>query len=263
MKENGQRLELQLKGAGKTPYSRFGDGRAVLRSSVREFLCSEAMYALDVPTSRAATLIVSPDTVMRDIFYNGNAKPEKCAVVLRIASSWFRIGSIEILAKKGETKELNQLMDYILEKHFSNVKQEDREEWILAMFAHIVDATAHLVAKWMSVGFTHGVLNTDNLSLASITIDYGPFGFLDAYDPNYIPNHSDDSGRYDYESQPGICLWNLGRLAVALTPLLSCKLRLYTDFYYIYKKYLKIRYLLSEFFSIEAPTVAVHFRRVQ
>ena len=223
MKENGQRLELQLKGAGKTPYSRFGDGRAVLRSSVREFLCSEAMYALDVPTSRAATLIVSPDTVMRDIFYNGNAKPEKCAVVLRIASSWFRIGSIEILAKKGETKELNQLMDYILEKHFSNVKQEDREEWILAMFAHIVDATAHLVAKWMSVGFTHGVLNTDNLSLASITIDYGPFGFLDDYDPNYIPNHSDDSGRYDYESQPGICLWNLGRLAVALTPLLSCK----------------------------------------
>ena len=232
MKENGQRLELQLKGAGKTPYSRFGDGRAVLRSSVREFLCSEAMYALDVPTSRAATLIVSPDTVMRDIFYNGNAKPEKCAVVLRLASSWFRIGSIEILAKKGETKELNQLMDYILEKHFSNVKQEDREEWILAMFAHIVDATAHLVAKWMSVGFTHGVLNTDNLSLASITIDYGPFGFLDDYDPNYIPNHSDDSGRYDYESQPGICLWNLGRLAVALTPLLSCRLRLYTDFYY-------------------------------
>ena len=147
MSESGQRLELQLKGAGKTPYSRFGDGRAVLRSSIREFLCSEAMFALDVPTSRAATLIVSPDTVMRDIFYNGNAKPEKCAVVLRIAQNWFRIGSIEILAKKGETKELNQLMDYILEKHFSSVKQEDREDWILAMFAQIVDATAHLVAK--------------------------------------------------------------------------------------------------------------------
>ena len=104
MSESGQRLELQLKGAGKTPYSRFGDGRAVLRSSIREFLCSEAMFALDVPTSRAASLIVSPDTVMRDIFYNGNAKPEKCAVVLRIAQNWFRIGSIEILAKKGETK---------------------------------------------------------------------------------------------------------------------------------------------------------------
>lgn len=219
----GDRIELQLKGAGKTPYSRFGDGRAVLRSSIREFLCSEAMYHLNVPTSRAAAIIVTEDTVMRDIFYNGNAKPEKCAVVLRLAPTWFRIGSLEILAKNSETSELNKLIDFILVHHFDHVKpeNEDKEDWILAMFANIVDSTAHLVAKWMSVGFTHGVLNTDNLSLASITIDYGPFGFLDSYDPNFIPNHSDDGGRYDYESQPSICLWNLGRLAVALTPILS------------------------------------------
>lgn len=158
---------------------------------------------------------------MRDVFYNGNAKPENCSVVLRLAQTWFRIGSLEILAKKSETKELNLLIDFILEHHFQDVKQEDREDWILAMFAKIVDSTALLVSKWMSVGFTHGVLNTDNLSLDSITIDYGPFGFLDNYDPNFIPNHSDDSGRYDYESQPSICLWNMGRLAAALTPILS------------------------------------------
>ena len=121
---------------------------------------------------------------------------------------------------------MNALIDFILNHHFSHVRQEDREDWILGMFADIVDATAQLVAKWMSVGFTHGVLNTDNLSLASITIDYGPFGFMDAFDPNYIPNHSDDGGRYDYESQPNICLWNLGKLAIALTPLLSRKAHL-------------------------------------
>ena len=160
---------------------------------------------------------------MRDIFYNGNAKPEKCAVVLRLAPTWFRIGSLEILARNSETTELNQLIDFILQNNFQHVKQENREEWILAMFANIVDSTAHMVAKWMSVGFTHGVLNTDNLSLKSITIDYGPFGFLDAFDPNYIPNHSDDQGRYDYESQPSICLWNLGRLAAALTSILPRK----------------------------------------
>jgi len=221
--DKGERIELQLKGAGKTPYSRFGDGRAVLRSSIREFLCSEAMHHLDVPTSRAAAIIVTDDTVMRDIFYNGNAKPEKCAVVLRLAPTWFRIGSLEILARNSETTELNQLIDFILEHHFQHVKpsNDNKEDWILAMFANIVDSTAHLVAKWMGVGFTHGVLNTDNLSLASITIDFGPFGFMDAYDPNFTPNHSDDGGRYDYESQPSICLWNLGRLASALTPILS------------------------------------------
>jgi len=131
----GDHVELQLKGSGKTPYSRFGDGRAVLRSSVREFLCSEAMYHLGIPTSRAASLVVSEDTVLRDVFYNGNAKPEKCAVVLRLAPHWFRIGSLEILAKKGETKELNLLVDFILSNHFAHVKQENRDDWILAMFA--------------------------------------------------------------------------------------------------------------------------------
>lgn len=216
----GEHWELQLKGSGKTPYSRFGDGRAVLRSSVREFLCSEAMFHLGVPTSRAAALVVSNDTVMRDIFYDGHGQMERCAVVLRLAPTWFRIGSLEILARSGEMNELRTLVNYLLANHFKCEENGGFDEKVLAMFSTVVEKTAALVAHWMSVGFTHGVLNTDNMSLESVTIDYGPFGFLDEYNVNYIPNHSDDGGRYDYESQPAIAYWNMNKLAMSLTPIL-------------------------------------------
>ena len=220
----GERWELQLKGSGKTPYSRFGDGRAVLRSSVREFLCSEAMYHLGIPTSRAAALVVSDDEVVRDIFYDGHAKMERCAVVLRLASTWFRIGSLQILSAHAEIPELKKLLKFILENNFKHLLDiQDEENRILAFYDQVVRETAEMVAQWTSVGFVHGVMNTDNLSIASITIDYGPFGFLDAYDDHYTPNHSDDGGRYDYQSQPDVAKWNLKMLAQALMPLMSSK----------------------------------------
>ena len=220
----GERWELQLKGSGKTPYSRFGDGRAVLRSSVREFLCSEAMHHLGIPTSRAAALIVSDDEVVRDIFYDGHPKMERCAVVLRLASTWFRIGSLQILSAHAEIQELKQVLQFIIENNFKHLLEiEDKENRILAFYDQVVRETAEMVAQWTSVGFVHGVMNTDNLSIASITIDYGPFGFLDAYDDHYTPNHSDDGGRYDYQSQPEVAKWNLKMLAQALMSLMSTK----------------------------------------
>ena len=192
----------------------------MLRSSVREFLCSEAMHSLGVPTSRAASLIVTDDPIPRDMFYDGRLKPEKGAVVLRLAPTWFRIGSFEILAMNKEYEELKQLADFVLANLFPHIS-ETGEDGYIAMFAEVVDKTALLVAHWMSVGFAHGVLNTDNMSIASITIDYGPFGFIDEYNPRFVPNHSDDMGRYDLESQVNIGLWNLDKLATALKPLIS------------------------------------------
>jgi len=216
----GERYELQLKGSGKTPYSRFGDGRAVLRSSVREFLCSEAMHHLGIPTSRAATLIVTDDPIPRDMFYDGRLKMERGAVVLRLAPSWFRFGSFEILSMNGEIDELRQLADFVLSNSFPHIA-ESGEDGYLAMFSEVCENTAKMIAKWSTVGFTHGVMNTDNMSIGSVTIDYGPFGFLDEYNPNFIPNHSDDMGRYDFENQVQIGLWNLNKLSIALKPILS------------------------------------------
>ncbi|GAV05201.1 hypothetical protein RvY_15369 [Ramazzottius varieornatus] len=219
----GEHWELQLKGSGKTPYSRSGDGRAVLRSSIREFLCSEAMYHLGVPTSRAASLVVSDDTAYRDQFYDGHMKQERTAVVLRLAPTWFRFGSLEILAKNGETKELKQLVDFILREHFTDwisVRKQYVDEDYIAMFGLIVNKTADMIAKWQSVGFSHGVCNTDNFSLLSITIDFGPFGFLDAYNPDFIPNFSDSEGRYSYKNQPDVGLFNVNKLREAFWPLL-------------------------------------------
>jgi len=216
----GEKWELQLKGSGPTPYSRFADGRAVLRSSVREFLCSEAMHYLGVPTSRAATLVVSNDPIPRDMFYDGRVKNERGAVVLRLAPSWFRFGSFEILKYNDEFSELKQLADFVLADCFSHIA-ETGEAGYLAMFSEVAEKTAKMIAKWSSVGFTHGVMNTDNMSILGITIDYGPFGFVDAYDPHFIPNHSDDMGRYDLENQVNIGLWNLDKLAKALKPLIS------------------------------------------
>ncbi|XP_013381655.1 uncharacterized protein LOC106152576 [Lingula anatina] len=216
----GERWELQLKGSGKTPYSRQGDGRAVLRSSVREFLCSEAMYHLGIPTSRAATLVTSSDPVMRDQFYDGHPKAERGAVVLRLAPSWFRIGSLEILESNKEFDLLRRLTDFVIKQHFPQIDMKDNDRY-LSFFSHVVSQTAYMIASWQSVGFSHGVCNTDNFSLLSITIDYGPFGFLDAYVPNFVPNSSDDEGMYSYDKQPDVGYFNLDKLRIALMPLLT------------------------------------------
>lgn len=220
----GETWELQLKGSGKTPYSRAGDGRAVIRSSVREFLCSEAMHFLGVPTSRAASLIVSDEPVWRDQFYNGNVKTERGAVVLRLAKSWFRIGSLEILSQSGEIDLLRKLLNFVIDEHFASIGPDDPNKY-LVFYSTVVNETAHLIARWMSVGFAHGVCNTDNFSLLSITIDYGPFGFMEAYDPNFVPNTSDDEGRYRIGAQADVGLFNLEKLLAALSPLITGKQR--------------------------------------
>jgi protein adenylyltransferase len=222
-------IEIQLKGAGMTPYSRSADGRAVLRSSIREFLCSEAMHALGVPTSRAATLVVSDETmVVRDPQYSGNAIEERCAVVMRLAPSWLRFGSYEIFKRDGDAAQrpgpaaerrgelLPRMLDFTLRNCFAELCE--RDEPMLAMFAEVVERSARLVAEWQAIGWAHGVLNTDNLSVLGITIDYGPFGFVDAYDPEFICNGSDSSGRYALKEQPNVVRWNLERLADAWAP---------------------------------------------
>ncbi|KAL4230798.1 hypothetical protein ACF0H5_011173 [Mactra antiquata] len=218
----GEKWELQLKGSGLTPYSRRGDGKAVIRSSVREFLCSEAMYSLGIPTSRAATLVVSDDPVIRDQFYNGNIKQEKAAVVLRLAKSWFRIGSLEILSTNNEIFLLQKLVDFIIQNYFPHISLSDPNRYLM-FYSEVVQQTAVMIALWQSVGFTHGVCNTDNFSILSITIDYGPFGFLDNYDTKFVPNTSDDEGRYSYENQPDVGRFNLEKLKIALKPLLTKK----------------------------------------
>ncbi|XP_075221021.1 protein nucleotidyltransferase YdiU-like [Lycorma delicatula] len=217
---NGERWELQLKGAGKTPYSRDADGRAVLRSSIREFLVSEAMYYLGVPTSRAAAIVVSEDRVMRDMLYDGNPKMEKTAVVLRLAPSWFRFGSFEILQKTQENDLLRDLLDFIIKEHFPDISIESDDK-VLEFLSSVARLTSDLVILWQAFGFTHGVLNTDNMSILGITIDYGPFGFMESYDPMYVPNASDHEARYCYGRQVEIVLWNLLKLIHSLTPLLS------------------------------------------
>ncbi|XP_051872590.1 protein adenylyltransferase SelO-like [Pristis pectinata] len=224
----GTRWELQLKGSGKTPYSRDGDGRAVLRSSVREFLCSEALNYLGVPTSRAASLVLSNDDVKRDQFYNGNVKNEKGAIVLRVAKSWFRFGSLEILAYSGEIELLRKLVDFVIEQYFPLINATSSNKY-LEFFSQVVTDTSYLIAHWMSVGFAHGVCNTDNFSILSITIDYGPFGFMDYYDPNFVPNTSDDEGRYKIGNQANIGRYNLDKLQKALNPLLDPMQQLLTE----------------------------------
>lgn len=216
----GERWELQLKGSGRTPYSRDADGRAVLRSSVREFLCSEAMYYLGIPTSRAAALVVSDDPVLRDQFYNGFTKTERAAVVLRLAPSWFRFGSLEILAHNGELTSLKKLLDFILIEHYSQINPQDDTRYA-QLFCQVAQKTMDLVVCWQSVGFVHGVLNTDNMSMLAITIDYGPFGFMEAYAPHFIPNSSDKEARYCFDQQLQIVEWNLQKLSEAFIPFLD------------------------------------------
>lgn len=215
---DGQRLELQLKGAGPTPYSRGGDGRAVLRSSVREFLCSEAMHHLGVPTTRALSLVKTGDMVVRDMFYDGNAKPEPGAIVCRVSPSFVRFGNFELFASREDETTLRALADYVLTTHFAELGKDA----YAAMFSEVCRRTAVMIAHWMRVGFVHGVMNTDNMSVLGLTIDYGPYGWVDDYDPNWTPNTTDAGGRrYRFGHQPQIAGWNLVRLASALRPLLS------------------------------------------
>ena len=217
----GDYWEAQLKGSGKTPYSREGDGRAVVRSSVREFLASEAMKSLGIPTSRAASLVVSNDKTWRDQFYTGNPQQELTAVVLRLAPSWFRIGSLEILHYHQEFELLQQTVDFVIDQYFPDLAQLDvnQSSRYAAFFATVVNQTAEMIAQWQSVGFTHGVCNTDNFSLLSLTIDYGPFGFMDQYDPDFVPNTSDDEGMYRYQHQPSVGHYNLAKLREAMKTL--------------------------------------------
>lgn len=218
---DGQRWEMQLKGAGPTPYSRHADGRAVLRSSLREFLCSEAMHHLGVPTTRALALVASGEGVVRDLFYDGRPRVEPGAIVTRLAPSFVRFGNFELFAARGDVVRLRQLADYVIAEHFPELGDRRDPDIYALWFAEVARRTAILMAHWLRVGFVHGVMNTDNLSILGLTIDYGPFGWLDHFDPEFTPNTSDRGGRYAWGEQPGIAQWNLLRLAEALLPLVG------------------------------------------
>lgn len=232
----GERRELQLKGAGPTPYSRSADGRAVLRSSIREFLCSEAMHHLGVPTTRALSLVATGEAVVRDMFYDGNAAPEPGAIVCRVAPSFIRFGHFELPYSRSDVDLLRRLADFCIWRDFPHLLGESTpaqfealraqgaftEAVHAAWFSEVCERTAELVAHWMRVGFVHGVLNTDNMSILGLTIDYGPYGWIDDYNPDWTPNTTDAQGRrYRFGWQPKIAHWNLLRLAQALSPLFA------------------------------------------
>jgi len=222
---DGERWEVQLKGAGLTPYSRHADGRAVLRSSLREFVCSEAMHHLGVPTTRALALVGTGEPVMRDMFYDGHPAAEPGAVVTRVAPSFVRFGNFELFAARGDVAHLQLLADYVIDRHFPEIDGDGATRYA-AWFAEVARRTAVLMAHWLRVGFVHGVMNTDNLSILGLTIDYGPFGWLDVFDPDFTPNTTDRAGRYAYAQQPAVAQWNLIRLAEALLPLVDGPARL-------------------------------------
>jgi uncharacterized protein YdiU (UPF0061 family) len=218
---DGSPQEIQLKGAGPTPYSRRGDGRAVLRSSVREFLCSEAMHHLGVPTTRALSLVGTGDAVVRDMFYDGNARPEPGAIVARVAPTFIRFGNFQLLTATGEIDNLRALADFVLRHYYPELGPPAPETY-LRWFEEIARRTAIMVAHWMTVGFVHGVMNTDNMSILGLTIDYGPYGWLEPYDPDWTPNTTDfGTRRYAFGQQPQVALWNLAALAQALAPLVA------------------------------------------
>lgn len=218
---DGESAELQLKGAGPTAYSRRADGRAVLRSSIREFLCSEAMHALGVPTTRALSLVLTGDHVVRDMFYDGNAAPEPGAVVCRVAPSFLRFGSYQLPYSRKEHALLKTLADFTLANWFPQFAGQGKDGYA-AWLAEVADRTAQMMAHWQAVGFVHGVLNTDNMSILGLTIDYGPYGWTDNYDLGWTPNTTDaQQHRYAFGNQPQIGLWNIARLGEALLPLLD------------------------------------------
>lgn len=215
----GERWELQLKGAGPTPFSRSADGRAVLRSSVREFLCSEAMHHLGVPTTRALSLVTTGEEVVRDMFYDGRPRAEPGAVVCRVAPSFIRFGNFELLSARGDLPLLEKLVDFTIARDFPEL-DGDVPSRRTAWFMQVCERTACLLAHWMRVGFVHGVMNTDNMSILGLTIDYGPYGWVDNFDLGWTPNTTDAGGRrYRFGNQPQIAHWNLVQLANALFPL--------------------------------------------
>ncbi|KAJ1259167.1 hypothetical protein BS78_10G133300 [Paspalum vaginatum] len=252
----GERWELQLKGCGKTPYSRFADGLAVLRSSIREFLCSEAMHGLGIPTTRALCLVETGKSVVRDMFYDGNAKEEPGAIVCRVAPSFLRFGSYQIHSSRGkeDLEIVRRLADYTIRHHYPHLENIKRNEGLsfeaaigdspaidltsnkyAAWAVEVAERTAYLIARWQGVGFTHGVLNTDNMSVLGLTIDYGPFGFLDAFDPSYTPNTTDLPGkRYCFANQPDVGLWNIAQFT---GPLSSAELINQDEANYVMERY--------------------------
>jgi uncharacterized protein YdiU (UPF0061 family) len=215
----GERWELQLKGAGPTPYSRTADGRAVLRSSIREFICSEAMHHLGVPTTRALSLVATGDDVVRDMFYDGHAAPEPGAVVCRVAPSFIRFGHFELPASRGDVPLLEQLVRFCIARDYPHIDVASPNA-VADWFGEVCERTAVMIGHWMRVGFVHGVMNTDNMSILGLTIDYGPYGWIDDYDPDWTPNTTDaQRRRYRFGQQPAVAYWNLGRLASALATL--------------------------------------------
>jgi len=218
---DNERWMLQLKGAGLTPYSRNADGLAVLRSSVREFLCSEAMFHLGVPTTRALSLLLTGEMVMRDMFYDGRAALEPGAIVCRTAPSFTRFGSLQIFSSRNDFTTLKKLLDYTIQTDFPHLGEPDKQVY-LQWFKEVCLSTAELMVHWMRVGFVHGVMNTDNMSILGLTLDYGPYGFMDEYDPDWTPNTTDrEMKRYSFGQQPAIAGWNLARLAEAILPLIG------------------------------------------
>lgn len=218
---NNQSYTLQLKGAGPTPFSRTADGFAVLRSSIREHLCAEAMHYLGVPTTRSLSLMLSGDEVLRDILYNGNPAYEKGAIVCRVAPSFLRFGSFELFYARNDGINLKVLADYTIKHHFSEIKTDGVTKYV-DFFQEVTRRTLDMIVHWQRVGFVHGVMNTDNMSIHGLTIDYGPYGWLENYDLNWTPNTTDrQNRRYRFGNQSEIALWNLYKLANALYPLIN------------------------------------------
>ena len=220
--------EIQTKGGGVTPFSRMGDGRAVLRSSIREYLCSEAMHALGIPSTRALALIDSETKVYREEVETG-------ALIARMAPTHIRFGSFEVFASRQQTEQVQQLADFVIDSFYPECRRDEKP--YLSFFQAVIARTAKMIAHWQAQGFAHGVMNTDNMSILGLTIDYGPFGFLESYNPGFICNHSDYEGRYAFDQQPNISLWNLSRLGNSLLPLLDVKdaqeaLESYAERYY-------------------------------
>lgn len=209
---DGTTLDWHLKGAGLTPYSRMGDGRAVLRSTLRESLASEAMHALGIPTTRALSVVTSDTPVQRE-------RAEPGAMMMRIAQSHVRFGHFEHVYYRREPEKVRQLADFVIRHHWPHL-QDEADKYVL-WFSDVITRTAQLIARWQAVGFAHGVMNTDNMSILGLTMDYGPFGFLDDYKPDFICNHSDYQGRYSFDNQPTVARWNLQRLAQTLSPFIS------------------------------------------
>ncbi|MEJ7616870.1 MAG: YdiU family protein, partial [Pyrinomonadaceae bacterium] len=206
------RWDVQLKGAGPTPFSRMGDGRAVLRSTIREYLCGEAMHALGIPTTRALCIVGSDEPVYRETI-------ETAAVLTRLAPTQVRFGSFELFYYRRQYERVRELADYVIRFHYPHLVEV--KDTYLQFLRQVVRRTAQLIARWQAVGFAHGVMNTDNMSITGLTMDYGPFGFLDEYDAEFICNHSDYGGRYAFGQQPGVALWNLSRFAQTLVPLVT------------------------------------------